>query len=97
MNEQERQKMAQHLAGMSYKRARAEIRRLDTAANLKYWRNAIHNEWHTAYELPSIGLKITLVEKPDRQAAGKIDIFEVEKVTPVYVEARVEPLTTPHK
>lgn len=92
MNAEERLKLAQRLAGMTYKKARAEIRRLDTAANLKYWRNAIHDEWHTAYELPTLGLKITLVEKPHREAMGHIYNVPVEKVDPIYVETRVEPL-----
>lgn len=92
MNEQERQQLAEHLAKMSYSKARGEIRRLDTAANLKYWRNAIHNEWHTLYELPTVGLRVTLVEKAERTPIGNIYTFPAEKVKPIYVEARVEAL-----
>lgn len=92
MTEQERLQLAQHLAEMKYKRARAEVRRLDPAAKLKYWRNSIKHEWHTAYELPTLGIKVTLVEIPDREpikpSAKHIGAFE--RVDPRYVEARVE-------
>lgn len=89
MNEHERQALAEHLAKLSYKKARAEIRRLDTAATLKYWRNSIGNEWHTAYDLPNVGVRVTLVEKPQREP---LHLSNLEKVTPIYIEARVEPL-----
>ena len=89
MNEQEQQALAEHLAKLSYKKARAEIRKLDAAANLKFWRNAVKNEWQTRYELPNLGIKVTLVEVADREP---MHLSTLEKVTPVYVEARVEPL-----
>lgn len=92
MNEQERLELAERLAKLSYKKARAEVRRLDTEANLKYWRNAVHNEWHTLYELPTVGLKVTLVEKAERTPIADIYTFHAEKVKPVYIEARVEAL-----
>ncbi|MFP4322631.1 MAG: hypothetical protein ACLFTK_09270 [Anaerolineales bacterium] len=94
MNEKERQALAEHLASLKYKRARAEIRKLDTDARLKYWRNAIHNEWHTTYELPNVGLRVTLVEVPRREPVKHTDrhIAHLERVTPEYVEARVENL-----
>ena len=91
MDEQDRQSLAKHLAGMKLRRARNEIRRLDPNATLKYYRNAIgKNEWHTAYELPNIGLKVTLVEEPRKE--GIMGSYLVRS-KPVYVEARVEPLT----
>jgi hypothetical protein len=89
MNEKERQELAERLAELSYKKARSEIRKLDPDANLKYWRNAIGAEWHTAYELPNKGVKISLLEKPEHEP-----IYQSSLVTakPIYVEARVEPL-----
>ena len=89
MNEQERQTLAEHLAKLNYKKARAEIRKLDASAKLKYWRNSVKNEWHTLYELPTVGIKVTLVEVAEREP---IHLSTLEKVSPVYVEARVEPL-----
>lgn len=92
MDTQERQNLAEHLIDMSYKKARGEIRRLDRDANLKYWRNAIKNEWHTTYELPNVGVRVTLVEVANRKPIPRTDrhIAELQKVTPEYVEARVE-------
>jgi len=87
MNEQERQALAEHLAKLSYKKARGEVRRLDTAAKLKYWRNSVGNEWHTLYELPTLGIRVILVEKPQREP---IHMSPLERVTPLYTEARVE-------
>lgn len=89
MNEKERQELAQRLADLSYKKARAEVRKLDPDANLKYWRNAIGGEWHTAYELPNKGIKVSLLEKAEYEP-----IYQSYMVTakPIYVEARVEPL-----
>jgi len=93
MNEQEQKKLADHLASMSYNKARGEIRRLDTAANLKYWRNSMHtNEYHTLYELPNIGLKVILVEEGRKEEQEPIKGIPVNKNNIVYVEARVEPL-----
>ena len=89
MNAKEQQELAERLAKLSYKKARKEIRKLDPDANLKYWRNAIGAVWHTAYELPNKGIKVSLLEKPEREP-----ILQSYMVTakPVYIEARVEPL-----
>ncbi len=94
MNDKEKETLAKHLAGLKYKRARAEIRKLDTDAVLKYWRNAIHKEWHTLYELPNVGLRVTLVEIPKRTPIQRTErhIAQLERVEPEYVEARVEDL-----
>jgi hypothetical protein len=92
MTEQERQNLAERLAKVSYKKARAQVRSLDTQAKLKYWRNAIKHEWHTMYELPNMGLRVTLVEIPVREPISKQGPNGVHLVSvdPQYVEARVE-------
>lgn len=94
MNEKERQNLAERLAKLSYRRARGEVRRLDTAAKLKYWRNAVGREWHTMYELPNVGLRVTLVENPVREPIEKLGPNGVHLVSvdPQYIEARVEEL-----
>lgn len=90
MNEQERLKLAEHLASMKFQRARTEIRKLDPDANLKYFRNSFGNRrWHTAYELPNEGIKITLVEQAEEKPISDSSLI---RVTPVYVEAIVEDL-----
>lgn len=93
MDEQERLKLAQHLASLKYGKARSEILKLDPGARLKFWRNAVgYKEWHTTYELPNLGLRITLVEDPIKEA---ISDSHLVRSKPEYVEARVEPLMHP--
>ncbi|MBI5928348.1 MAG: hypothetical protein HY862_03515 [Chloroflexi bacterium] len=91
--EEERQKIAQKLAGLSYRKARKEIRKMDAKANLKIWRNgAKTGEIHTMYELPTLGLKISLVEIGQ---ATPIEDGKRLKKEYFYTEARVESLATP--
>ncbi|MCQ3931115.1 MAG: hypothetical protein DPW16_11720 [Chloroflexi bacterium] len=91
--EEERQKIAQKLAGLSYRKARKEIRKMDNKANLKFWRNgAKTGEIHTTYELPTLGLKISLVEIGQ---ANPIEEGKRLKKEYFYTEARVEPLAKP--
>ncbi|MCI0708872.1 MAG: hypothetical protein L0154_01805 [Chloroflexi bacterium] len=86
MTAQDRQKLAEKLAGMSYKKARKEVRRLDDNADLRLWRVSVgDDEWHTTYVLPNLEVKVVLVEKAafeDQGAKVKVDWF--------YTEARVD-------
>lgn len=90
---EERQELAEKLANLSYKAARKEIRRLDTDANLKIWRNGVRREIHTMYELPNLGVRVILVEE---KSAVPIPDTRKEKVDYAYVEARVEAWTAPN-
>ncbi len=92
LTEAERQKLAEKLAGLSYKGARKELRRLDPDANLKFWRNSLKNETHTAYELPNLGVRVILVERHD---ARPISDKTLQKVKYYYTEARVEEWLSP--
>lgn len=90
MNDQERLKLAEHLAKMKFGRARSEIRRLDTDAKLKYFRNSFGTRrWHTMYELPNEGVKVTLVEQAEEKPLPDSGFV---RMTPMYVEAIVENL-----
>lgn len=85
MSEQDRQKLAEKLAGMTYPKARKEVRRLDPDANLKIWRTSVgDNEHHTTYECPNLGAKVILVETLHEEPKGR-----VAKADYYYVEARV--------
>ena len=93
MDTQERQDLAQHLAEMTYKRARREVRKLDPNAVLRYWRNSVGpNYWHTMYVLPGVGLKVTLIEEHQTEP---IKDSHLVRANPVYVEARVEAWSPP--
>jgi hypothetical protein len=90
LSEEDRQKLAQKLAGLSYKAARKEIRKLDGKANLKIWRNGVGpGELHTTYELPNLGVKVTLVERA--HARPEVENKKIKKKY-LYTEARVEPM-----
>ncbi|NDJ84779.1 MAG: hypothetical protein GYB66_02730 [Chloroflexi bacterium] len=88
MNEEERLEFAEKLASLSFKKARNEIRRQDSAARLKTYRNSVNREIHTSYELPTQGVKIILVEERTNKP-----IKDTAKVRTEYhyVEARVIP------
>lgn len=92
LNEEERQQLAEKLAGLSYPAARKEIRRLDSKANLKIWRNGVRHEIHTMYELPTLGIRVILVE--DQEVRPIRDNTKVRKFYH-FSEARVEAWTPP--
>ncbi len=105
MTEQERQELAETLAGMSYRKARNHIKRNFQDAQLKTFRNGVNREIHTMYELPEHGIRIILVEtkgsKPIRKAlateneragGGAYDKFKVDYY---FTEARIIEWTPP--
>lgn len=104
MTEQERQELAETLAGMTYRKARNYIKRNFDDARLKTFRNGVNREIQTMYELPARGVRIILVEnkseKPIRRAlatenergGGPYDKFKVDYI---YTEARVIDWTPP--
>lgn len=92
LNENERQQLAEKLADLPLGKARKEIRRLDSAANLKVWRNSVRRELQTIYELPNLGVRVILVEQPQTKP---IEGVRKVKMAYFFTEARVEPWTPP--
>lgn len=92
LNENERQQLAEKLADLPLGKARKEIRRLDSDANLKVWRNSVQRELQTVYELPNLGVRVILVEQPQTKP---IEGVHKVKMTYFFTEARVEPWTPP--
>ncbi len=97
MNETEREQLAQRLSALSLKDARKEIRRLDRAADMKFYRNSIWDEYHTLFLLPNAGLSITLVEKGEVEQLDLPDTAgpkgrKRQALTYSYVGASVAPL-----
>lgn len=100
MDEAAREQLAQRLSDMSLKNVRKEITALDPDADMKYFRNAIWDEYHTLYLLPHAGLSITLVEKDQtsnstRKIGGGPRGWTAKKVSYQYVGARVDLLNRP--
>lgn len=92
LNENERQQLAEKLAGLALGKARKEVRRLDKDANLKVWRNSIRRELQTVYELPNLGVRVIFVELPDAKPMEGVNKI---KMSYFFTEARVEPWTPP--
>ena len=89
MTEQDRARLRNELMQLSYGRAKGRINRLDPAARLRHWRNAQRSgEWHTTYDMPGTGTRVTLVETIDPAPAGE----RVYKRNYTLVDVRVEPL-----
>lgn len=97
MDDTAREQLAQRLSALSIKDARKEIRALDADANMKYWRNAIWDEYHTRFVLPKAGLVVILVEKgkyheSKHAIGGGPKGTTATKAEFQYIEARVEAL-----
>jgi hypothetical protein len=67
LNQQEREKLLNELKDMSFNKAKGKLRRLDPKGRLAYARNVQNsaNRLYTRYDLPTLGVKITLVEAAD--------------------------------
>ncbi|PJF37071.1 MAG: hypothetical protein CUN49_02215 [Candidatus Thermofonsia Clade 1 bacterium] len=88
MGQYEIEALAKRLAKMRFNRAKWYIRNLDPKCRLDIFRVAVGNEWHTRFTLPTLNLRITLVEKHETQGEHKRGL----KARFRYVEARVEPI-----
>lgn len=88
MGQHEIEELARRLAKMRFNRAKWYIRNLDPKCRLDIFRVAVGDEWHTRYTLPTLNLRITLVEKHEAVGNAKRGI----KARFRYVEARVEPI-----
>ena len=89
MNEQERQELAEHLAGMKYRKARRYLRLNFEDSNLKFFRNAVNREIHTQYEIPSEKIKVILVEEKVSKALRGFEMTEKVGMEYYFTEARV--------
>ncbi|MDX2161835.1 MAG: hypothetical protein SF162_10965 [bacterium] len=89
LNAQERAQLAQELANVSFNRASGKLRRLDPQNRLAFFRNSQSpTTLHTCYELPSKGVRVTLIEEMTEKADKQPGRFKPEfKLTQVAVEA----------
>ena len=101
MDKAGREQLARRLSEMRFHHAQREMRRLDDRADMKTFRNSIWNEYHTIYVLPTVGVKVVLVERvemtetdlPEYSRPRGSAHRDATKFS--YVEARVEPLDRP--
>lgn len=63
LNAEEREKLQSELVKMKFNRAKGKLRRMDKKAKLGTYRNVQNSgEWMTTYDLPSLGVHVTLIE-----------------------------------
>jgi hypothetical protein len=75
LNKNERESLRNDLLKMRFNQAKGKVRGMDTKARLVYLRNVQNvNQWATRYELPSQGVRVTLLEEFDmkEQKSGKL-------------------------
>lgn len=85
LNESERQQLLEQLTTMNFSKARGRLRRLDGQCRLAVFRNTQNTgEWHTRYDLPSLGTRVTLIEErrtpagsPDQRMADDYELVRV--------------------
>ena len=86
--------LAQKLAKMRFWRAKWYTYGLDKKAHYDMWRVSVGTqEYHTRLTLPTLGLRITFIER--KEQVGQPNSRGLVKMRFRYVEARVEPLPTP--
>ncbi len=89
MTQQEREKLARELAELSFNKASGKVRRLDARGRLAYFRNSQSpTQLYTRYELPTLGVAVTLIEGVEEKAIENSPRFKSEyKLQEVIVEA----------
>lgn len=77
LNQQEREKLQNELKKMKFNKAKGKVRRLDPKGRLAFYRNVQNSadQLYTRYELPSLGVRVTLIEERDT-----LPISESEKL-----------------
>ena len=89
INQQQRDHLRNELLQLSYNKAKGRINRIDPNSRLRYWRNAQRTgEWHTAYDMPALGVTVALVETIDPAPTGE----RIYKRSYNFVDVRVDPL-----
>ncbi len=90
LNSQEREQLAQKLSAMRFNQAKNHLWRLDRQARLRYLRsNQNVGKWETAFDLPGLGARVTLVETRTSEPKGLFARLSYEMVE-VVVEATPE-------
>lgn len=75
LNKTEREQLRDELKKMRFNQAKGKVRGMDPKSRLVYLRNVQNvNQWATRYELPTYGVRVTLLEHHDTKEAksGKI-------------------------
>ncbi|MBN1963890.1 MAG: hypothetical protein JW910_04550 [Anaerolineae bacterium] len=90
LTEQDMQKLAEELVEMPFRKAARKARMMDPDVQVQQWRVAVGPEVRTKYNLPNLGVAVTLVEQFD--SSPMQSHYDKQKVKEELIEARVEPL-----
>jgi hypothetical protein len=88
LDKNEREQLRNELLKLPFNRAKGKVRGMDTDSRLVFLRNVQNvDQWYTRYDLPSFGVRVTLIEHYDTKQAKSGKIKSDYKL----VDVRVEP------
>lgn len=77
LNQQQRDALRNELLDLKFPRAKGKVRRMDDKSRLVYLRNAqMSGQISTRYELPTLGVMVTWVEKSEPTPTKKEGILK---------------------
>ena len=80
LNKQERDELLDSIKGLKFNRIKGKLRHMDAKNRLMYLRNVQESgHWLTAYELPTMGVKVTLVETKEVGSKNKVE-YTLDKI-----------------
>jgi uncharacterized hydantoinase/oxoprolinase family protein len=90
LSEKDMQDIAEELIKLKVNKARQRVRRLDADSKMQMYRVAVLGELLTRFNLPNLGVNVTLVEI--QHTEPKDDGTDKLIPEPEFVEVRVEPM-----
>ncbi|MCA9881648.1 MAG: hypothetical protein KC546_11690 [Anaerolineae bacterium] len=80
LNKQERDNLLDSIKNLKFNRIKGKLRHMDAKNRLIYYRNVQESgRWLTAYELPTLGVKVTLVENMELGRKNKAE-YDLEEI-----------------
>lgn len=80
LNKQERDDLLDSIKNLKFNRIKGKLRHMDPKNRLMYLRNVQESGyWLTAYELPTKGVKVTLVETMELSRKNKAE-YTLDKI-----------------
>lgn len=80
LNKQERDELLDSIKDLKFNRIKGKLRHMDDKNRLIYYRNVQQSgHWMTAYELPTKGVKVTLVESMELGRKNKAE-YTLEEI-----------------
>lgn len=91
LNKSERDALTQELKQMKFGFAKRKLRGMDAKGRLVYYRNSQKiGEWTTRFELPSYGIRATLIESNAMQSKKNGNVMSEYELVDVIIEPTPE-------